>query len=135
MRVVLVGVLVVGGALTLLHALDASGLSLASTQSAPVLETAAACGATLLAALSYGRWRQRRQATDLIICGAFGLLAAGNLLFSLLPMVATPDTGLGAVRAAAFVTGVASAIVFLVGSLAPERTTSDRLGRAEGLLL
>ena len=135
MRVVLVGVWVVGGALTVLHALDANGLSLVSAESTPVLETAAACGATLLAALSYGRWRQRRLANDLIICGAFGLLAAGNLLFALLPMVVAPNTGVAAVRAAAFVTGAASAIVFLIGSLVPERATRDRVGRADGLLL
>ena len=52
MRFVLVGVWLVGGALTLVHAMDASRLSLDSVTASPVLETVAACGATLLAALS-----------------------------------------------------------------------------------
>jgi len=135
MRFVLVGVWVLGGALTVLHGLNATSLALHSPDSTPVLETAAACGATLLAALSYGRWRQSRFANDLITCGAFGLLAAGNLLFALLPMIAAPDSVAPAVRAAAFVTGAASAVVFLVACLVPERPTHESGNRTDGLLL
>src|SRR4051812_949527 len=135
MRLVLVAVWIVGVALTVLHAINGSTLALSSRDSTPVLETGAACGATLLAALSYGRWRQSRLANDLITCGAFGLLAAGNLLFALLPMVAVPESIAPPVRAAAFVTGAASAVIFLIASLVPERVTRDSHGRTDALLL
>ena len=135
MRPVLVAVWLVGAVLTVLHAVHASTLALNSAEATPVLETGAACGATLLAVLSYGRWRQSRLANDLITCGAFGLLAAGNLLFALLPMLAVPDSVAPPVRAAAFVTGAASAVVFLIASVVPERVTRDSRGPTDALLL
>jgi signal transduction histidine kinase len=135
MRLVLVGVWLVGGALTVVHAVDPLRLSLDSVAASPVLETVAACGATLLAALSYGRWRQSCLAPDLITCAAFSLLAVGNVLFVLLPMVTTAGDIPETVRAAAFVCGAVSALLFLVASLAPERLTRLRRDQMDAALL
>ena len=135
MRFVLVGVWLVGGALTVVHAMDASRLSLDSAAASPVLETVAACGATLLAALTYGRWRQSCLAPDLITCGAFSLLAVGNVLFALLPMITTAADVPETVRAAAFVSGAVSALLFMVASLAPERLTALRRGQTDVAVL
>jgi signal transduction histidine kinase len=120
-RVVLGAVWVFGGALTVLHALHPAGLALNSPWSSAVLETAAACGASLLAALSYGRWRQRRLLPDLVTCYAFSVLTAGNVVFALLPIVAGPDQVRPSVRVAALVSGAVAAMLFAVASLAPER--------------
>lgn len=135
MRLALVGVWLLGGALTVLHGVHPSRLSLDSASASPVLETVAACGATLLAALSYGRWRQSRLAPDVITCGAFSLLAVGNVLFALLPMVTTATDFPETVRAAAFVSGAASAVLFMVASLAPERTTRLRRDQTDMAML
>ena len=128
-RMGLIAVWLVGVPLTVLHGLHPPGYSLYSRDSSPVLETVAACGATLLAALSYGRWRQSGLAPDVITCAAFGLLAAGNLLFALLPTVTTSDAVPDSVRAAAFMSGAAAALLLMLASLVPERQT--RLHRAQ----
>jgi signal transduction histidine kinase len=49
------------------------------------------------------------------------MLAAGNLLFALLPIVASPDSVQPGIRVAAFVCGAAAAGLFAVASLVPER--------------
>ena len=128
-RLVLLAVWLVGVPLTVLHGLHPSGFSLYSRDSSPVLETVAAGSATLLAALSYGRWRQSGLAPDVITCAAFGLLAVGNLLFAVLPTVTTADDVPGSVRAAAFMSGAAAAMLLMLASLVPERQT--RLRRAQ----
>src|SRR4051812_7394827 len=117
----LVGVWVAGSALTILHALRPAGLAMYSPASTPVLQTIAAGGATLLAALSYGRWRQRQLAPHLITCAAFGVLAVSNVLFVLLPIIATPSAVSPPVRAAALVCGCLSAVLFMLATLVPER--------------
>src|SRR3954453_11071543 len=82
MRAAVWVVWLLAGAVTVVHALRPGGLSLHSTWSAAVLETTAACAAMLLAALSYGRWRQRRLVADMLTCCAFSELAVGNLVFA-----------------------------------------------------
>jgi signal transduction histidine kinase len=135
MRWALLVVWVLGGALTVVHAFDSSGLSLRSPWSAAVLETAAACGAMLLAALSYGRWRQRRLAADLLTCCAFSELAAGNLIFAVLPLVANPDGMRPSVRLAAITAGGVTALLFLVASITPQRPLAGRWQRSSRLLV
>lgn len=135
MRLVLVGVWLLGGALTIVHAMEPSRLSLDSVAASPVLETVAACGATLLAALTYGRWRQSCLAPDLITCAAFSLLAVGNVLFALLPMITTAHDVPETVRAAAFVCGAVAALLFMVASLAPERLTTPRRDQTDASFL
>jgi len=135
MRLVLVGVWLLGGALTVLHALRPSGLSLDSAAASPVLETVAACAATLLAALSYGRWRQSWLAPDLITCAAFSVLAVGNVVYALLPTITTAVEVPGSVRAAAFMSGAISALLFVIASLAPERLTRPGRDRMDGAVL
>lgn len=122
-RIGLAGVWLLGGALTLVHALHRSGFGVNSPSSSAVLETVAACGAMLLAGLSYGRWRQSHLAPDLVTCCAFGMLAVGNVVFVLLPIMTAADSVTATVRAAALVTGGLAALLFLVATLVPERPT------------
>src|SRR4051812_25610722 len=112
MRTALWVVWILAGAVTILHALRPSGLSLRSPWSAAVLETTAACAAMLLAALSYGRWRQRRLVADLLTCCAFAELAVGNLVFAVIPLVAKPDDLRPSVRLAALASGAVAALLF-----------------------
>ena len=135
MRFVLLGVWLVGGALTVVHALDPDGMAVHSPTSSPVLETVAACGAMLLAGLSFGRWRERQLVPDLITCYAFSLLAVGNVVFVLLPIVATSDRVTPSVRAAALVSGGISALLFMAASLVPERPAPSRRFRTDLPLL
>jgi signal transduction histidine kinase len=120
-RVVLWAVWVAGAAVTVLHAARPDSFGLHTPSSAAVLETAAACGALLLSAMTYGRWRQRGLWSDLVTTYAFSMLAAGNLLFALLPIVASPDSIQPGIRGAAFVCGAAAAGLFAMASLVPER--------------
>lgn len=131
MRFVLWSVWLLGGALTVLHAFDRGGLSVHSPTSSPVLETVAACGAMLLAGLSFGRWRERQLVPDLITCYAFSMLAVGNVLFVLLPIVATSDRVTPSVRAAALVSGGISALLFMAASLVPEHPAPSRRPRSD----
>ena len=120
-RAVLWSVWIVGGGLAVLHASQPDVFSLRTPSATAVLETAAACGALLLSAMSYGRWRQRTLWSDLVTTFAFSMLAAGNVLFALLPIVADPGTVQPGIRAAAFVCGIAAAALFAAASLVPER--------------
>src|SRR4051794_11784184 len=104
MRTVLLGGWLLGGTLTLLHGVYRSDFVVDSPSSSAVLETIAACGGTLLAALSFGRWRERRLISDLLTCNAFSILAVGNVLFVLLPTVSSGGVT-PSVRAAALVSG------------------------------
>lgn len=117
---------VLGGALTAVHAIDPVRFALRSPWSSVVLETTAGCAGLLLAALSYGRWRQRSLLPDLLTCYALTLLASANVAFSLLPIVATQDATRPAVRGAALVCGVTAALLFAAASLLPERTVAAR---------
>jgi signal transduction histidine kinase len=130
-RHVLLGVWLVGGALTVWHAVDPGALSVDSPDSAPVLETLAACGGALLAALSYGRWRESGLAPDIITCSSFGLLAAANVLFALVPIVTTAQEAPASVRAAGLLCGVVAALLFMAASLAPERQLRPRRSQIE----
>ena len=120
-RVVLWSVWIAGGGLAVLHAIEPDIFSLRTPSATAVLETAAACGALLLSAMSYGRWRQRALWSDLVTTFAFSMLAAGNVLFALLPIVADPESVQPGIRAAAFVCGIAAAALFAAASLVPER--------------
>ena len=122
-RVVLWAVWIAGGAVTVLHALWPDAFALRTPSARAVLETAAACGALLLSAMTYGRWRQRNLWSDVVTTYAFSMLAAGNLLFALLPIVASPDSIQPGIRVAAFVCGATAAALFAVASLVPERPT------------
>ena len=130
-RVGLAGVWLLGGALTLLHALHPSAYAVHSVASSPVFETIAACAAMLLAGLSYGRWRQSRLAPDLITCYAFSMLAVGNVVFVLLPIIASSDSVTTSVRAAALVCGGVSAVMLMVATLVPERVTGLRRAQTD----
>jgi signal transduction histidine kinase len=116
----------VGGGLTAVHAARPAGFALHSPSSSAVFETVAACGSMLLSAMSYGRWRERRLLSDVVTCYAFTTLAAGNVLFALLPMVASPDTVQPGIRVSAFLCGALAALLFVVASALPERETSVR---------
>jgi signal transduction histidine kinase len=129
MRWALAVVCVVAGAITVLHGLHPHGLSLRSPWSSAVLETTAACAAMLLAALSYGRWRQRRFVADLLTVSAFTELALGNLVFAVAPLVATPDDVRPSVRLAALASGAVAALLFAAASYAPERPLTGRWER------
>jgi signal transduction histidine kinase len=135
MRFVLWCVWLVGGALTVLHAVHPEGLAVHSPSSSAVLETIAACGAMLIAGLTFGRWRQRQLVPDLITCYAFSMLAAGNVLFVLVPIVTTSDDVTPSVRAAALVSGGLSAVLFMGASLVPERPAPSRRPRTDFPLL
>jgi len=135
MRVVLWCVWLVGGALTVLHALDPGRLAVHSPSSSAVFETIAACGASLLAGLTFGRWRQRQLVPDLITCYAFSMLAVGNVIFVLLPIVVASDDVTPSVRAAAFVSGGLAAILFMAASLVPERPVPSRRPQTDFPLL
>jgi signal transduction histidine kinase len=123
---VLWSVWIAGGGLAVLHALEPEAFSLRTPSASAVLETAAACGALLLSAMSYGRWRQRTLWSDLVTTFAFSMLAAGNVLFALLPIVANPDSVQPGIRAAAFVCGAAAAALFAAASLVPERPAKGK---------
>jgi signal transduction histidine kinase len=120
-RVLFWSVWIAGGAITVVHALQPDRFALRTPTSTAVLETAAACGAMLLSAMTYGRWRQRKLWSDLVTTYAFSMLAAGNLLFALLPLVANPDSIQPGIRVAAFLCGAAAAGLFAIASLVPER--------------
>jgi len=117
---------ILAGAVTVLHALDPHGLSHRSPWSSAVLETTATFAAMLLAALSYGRWRQRRLVADLLTVSAFTQLALGNLVFAVIPLVATPDEVRPSVRLAALASGAVAALLFAAASYAPERPLTGR---------
>ncbi|MDQ1699788.1 MAG: hypothetical protein QOG34_1651 [Frankiaceae bacterium] len=121
MRWALGVVWLVAGAVTVLHASRPGGLSLRSPWSSAVLETTAAGAAMLLAALSYGRWRQRRLVADLLTVTAFTELAVGNLVFAIIPLVAKPDDVRPSVRLAALAAGAVAALLFAAAAYAPER--------------
>lgn len=120
---------IAAGTVTILHALHPHGLSLESPWSSAVLETTAACAAMLLAALSYGRWRQRRLVADLLTVSAFSELAIGNLVFALIPLVAKPDDVRPSVRLAALASGAVAAVLFAAAAYAPERPLTGRWER------
>jgi signal transduction histidine kinase len=120
-RVALGAVWVLGGALTVLHARYPTGFALVSPASPAVMETIAACGASLLAVLSYGRWRERRLTPDLVTCSAFSVLATGNVVLALVPIIAGPDYVRPSVRVAAIAAGSVSALLFVAASVVPER--------------
>jgi signal transduction histidine kinase len=122
MRIVLFGVWLLGGALTLLHGVYRSDFVVHSPSSSAVLETIATCGATLLAALSFGRWRERRLVPDLLTCNAFSMLAVGNVLFVLVPTISSGGVT-PSVRAAALVCGGTASLLFMLASIVPERST------------
>ena len=126
MRWVLGVVWILAGGLTVLHALDPHGLSHRSPWSSAVLETTATCAAMLLAALSYGRWRQRRLVADLLTVSAFTQLALGNLVFAVIPLVVTPDTFRPSIRLAALASGAVASLLFVAASYAPERPLTGR---------
>lgn len=135
MRFALLCVWLVGGALTVLHALHPERLAVHSPSSSAVLETIAACGAMLIAGLTFGRWRQRQLVPDLITCYAFSMLAVGNVLFVLLPTVTDSDGVSPSVRAAALVSGGLSAVLFMGASLVPERPAPSRRPQTDFPLL
>lgn len=129
MRWALGVVWIVAGAVTVLHALNPHGLSQRSPWSSAVLETTAACAAMLLAALSYGRWRQRRLVADLLTVSAFTELAIGNLVFAVVPLVVNPDHVRPSVRLAALASGAVAAVLFAAASYAPQRPLAGRWER------
>ncbi len=115
-----------GGGITAVHAARPAGFALHSPSSSAVFETVAAGGALLLSAMTYGRWRERRLLSDVVTCYAFTTLAAGNVLFALLPLMAGSDAVRPGIRVAAFVCGAAAAAVFALASVVPERETRHR---------
>src|SRR4051794_12330902 len=119
MRALLWTVWLAAAAVTLAHALRPHGLVVHSHSSAAVVETAVACGAMLLAALFFGRWRQRDLALDLGTCFAFTVLAAGKLWFTVLPL-AMGEPIRPEVRAAALVCGLVTAVVLGLVALLPD---------------
>jgi signal transduction histidine kinase len=123
---VLAAVWLLAGAVTVLHAFDPHGLAHRSPWSSAVFETTATCAAMLLAALSYGRWRQRRLVADLLTVSAFIQLALGNLVFAVIPLVVAPAEARPSVRLAALASGAVAALLFAAASYAPERPLTGR---------
>lgn len=111
---------IVGGGLTVAHAMHATRYVLRSPSSAAVLETIAACGALLLSAMSFGRWRERGLRSDALACYALTLLATGNVLFVLLPLIADAGRVWPGVRVAAFACGAVAAVLLAASSLLPD---------------
>lgn len=114
---------VAGGSLSVVHGLRPSGYALHSPDSAAVLETAAACGALLLSVMCYGRWRSRGQVAELATCYAFTTLAAGNVLFALLPTITDAQSARPGIRLAAFGCGTAAAAMLAIAAVLPPRAT------------
>jgi signal transduction histidine kinase len=56
-----------------------------------VIQTTAALVGLLVAVVAFGRFRQRRRVTDLLLVLGLAQLAAGNLAFTLLPLVADAE--------------------------------------------
>ena len=133
-RVALALAWLAGGCVTLLHAWHPDGYALRSPSSSAVFETIAASGALLLSAMSYGRWRERGLRSDGITCYALTMLAAGNILFVLLPLIADADAVWPGVRVAAFACGAVAALLIALASVVPERP-SRRRPRSLALLL
>ncbi|HVI34933.1 MAG TPA: histidine kinase, partial [Gaiellales bacterium] len=110
-----------GGALvTLWHAWRPDDLVVYSPVSAPVVETAVACAGILLAALFFGRWRQRGLILDLAACCALTVLATGKVVFSLVPLAESGPADLH-VRAAALLCGIIASTLVAASVLAPAR--------------
>lgn len=116
----------VGGGITVVHVLRPTRFALYAPDSAAVLETAAACGALLLAAMTFGRWRQRLLVSDLLTAYAFSILAAGNLLFALLPIVVGSDTTRPGLRIAALLSGALAGLLLATASICGDRPVSRR---------
>src|SRR4051794_19618107 len=121
LRLAFVAVWVLGGTLTVLNGVDASTLALRSPASSAVLETVAAGGATLLAALSYGRWHERALLADLVACNAFSILAIGNVAFGLIPLLMQPRAVSIDVRTAGLLCGAVAAVAFAIAAVLPRR--------------
>src|SRR4051812_18351564 len=133
MRALLWAVWLSAAAVTVAHALRPHGLVVHSASSAAVVETAVAGGAMLLAALFFGRWRQRDLVLDLGTCFAFTVLAAGKLWFTVVPLAVGGEVG-ARVRVAALLCGAVTAVLLGFVALLPGELRLRRTGRLQSLV-
>jgi signal transduction histidine kinase len=118
------GVAVLGAGVTVARYFDPDLMAVSSQSSSGVLEASAAMAALLLACLAYGRWRQRGLLADLWVCYGITVIAAGKLLFVVLPVLAGVDTKATDLQAAALIAGTAGALFLLFAASVSFATTA-----------
>lgn len=114
------GTVVVGG-LTAANLADPGVLTVHGGSSSGVIETVATLGASLVSYLAFGRWQQSHDLRDLLVCYAFGVLAASNLGFAVVPLVIESLRTQPGIHAAAAIAGLTSAVLLLGAAIAEPR--------------
>lgn len=103
---------------------DPDLLAVSSRSSSAVLEASAAMAALLLACLAYGRWRLRGLLADLWVCYGIAVIAAGKLIFVVVPVLAGVNTRTSDLQAAALIAGTAGAVFLLFAASVSFTTTA-----------
>lgn len=93
-----------------------------------VIQTTAALVGALVAVIAFGRLRQRHRTADLMLVLGLGQLAAGNLLFSVLPVAAD-----GTVASRALWAGMLSRLAGAMLLVAAAFVPAGRAGRPRGV--